>query len=101
MRHTYQARLTWDGNLGRGTSSYASYGREHHIDVEGKAALLGSADPMFRGTADRHNPEDLFLASIAACHMLSYLALCARRGVRAMAKPGCHSERSEESRSSR
>jgi organic hydroperoxide reductase OsmC/OhrA len=32
--------------------------------------------------ADRHNPEDLVLASISACHMLYYLSLCARKGVR-------------------
>jgi organic hydroperoxide reductase OsmC/OhrA len=32
-----------------------------------------------------HNPEDHFLAAIAGCHMLSYLALCARRGIRVLA----------------
>ena len=85
MRHTYHASLTWDGNLGDGTSTYAGYGRDYHVDVEGKAVLRGSADAIFRGAADLHNPEDLFLASIAACHMLSYLALCARCGVRVLA----------------
>ncbi len=81
----YTARLIWEGNLGDGTSSYAAYGREYRILVAGKADLLGSADPVFRGVADRHDPEDLFLAAIAACHMLSYLALCARGGVRVLA----------------
>ena len=33
---------------------------------------------MFRGDASRHNPEQLLLAALATCHMLSYLALCAR-----------------------
>lgn len=36
---------------------------------------------MFRGNPSLHNPEDLFLAAISSCHMLSYLALCARKGV--------------------
>lgn len=62
----------------------ASYGREHRIVVAGKPDLEGSADPVFRGAPDRHNPEDLFLAAIAACHMLLYLALCARQGVRVL-----------------
>ena len=84
MRHAYESHLVWDGNLGSGTSSYTSYGREYRIRVEGKPELSGSADPMFRGAADRHNPEDLFLAALASCHMLSYLALCARRGVRVL-----------------
>jgi len=81
MKHTYNAHLIWDGNLGDGTSSYARYARDYHVDFAGKPELRGSADPMFRGVAARHNPEDLFLASITTCHMLSYLALCARRGV--------------------
>ena len=84
MRHTYNAHLIWDGNLGDGTSSYARYGRDYHVDIAGKPELRGSADPLFRGAAEWHNPEDLFLAAIAACHMLSYLALCARRGVRVL-----------------
>lgn len=80
--HEYAARVRWTGDPGEGTASYAGYGREYVVAVEGKPDLAGSADPAFRGAADRHNPEDLFLASLAACHMLAYLALCARGGVR-------------------
>src|SRR5262249_18602270 len=36
----------------------------------------------FRGDGDAHNPEQLLVAAVAACHMLTYLALCARAGVR-------------------
>jgi organic hydroperoxide reductase OsmC/OhrA len=83
--HDYAARLIWDGNSGEGTSGYERYGRRYRILVAGKPDLAGTADPMFRGEADRHNPEDLFLAAISACHMLTYLALCARRGIRVTA----------------
>lgn len=83
--HEYLARVIWDGNQGQGTSTYTSYGRQYRIQVDGKPELAGSADPAFRGEADRHNPEDLFLAAISACHMLTYLALCARRGIRVVA----------------
>jgi organic hydroperoxide reductase OsmC/OhrA len=79
--HRYAARLVWTGNTGEGTARYAGYGRGYAVHVAGKPELHGSADPAFHGAPDRHNPEDLFLASIAACHMLSYLALCARHGV--------------------
>jgi len=78
--HNYNARIVWDGNLGDGTSSYAGYGRQYRTVIEGKPELAGSADPSFRGEREKHNPEDLFLASISACHMLTYLALCARQG---------------------
>jgi organic hydroperoxide reductase OsmC/OhrA len=80
--HEYAARVRWTGDQGEGTASYAGYGREYVVAVDGKPDLAGSSDPAFRGAADRHNPEDLFLAALAACHMLAYLALCARSGVR-------------------
>ena len=79
--HEYTARLVWDGDLGEGTADYATYGRQYRVLVTGKPDMAGSADPVFRGEGDKHNPEDLFLASISACHMLSYLALCARKRV--------------------
>ncbi len=85
IEHHYEAVLAWTGNEGTGTSDYRSYGRSYTVFVEGKPKLQGSADPTFRGDATLHNPEDLFLAAIAGCHMLSYLSLCARRGVRVTA----------------
>jgi organic hydroperoxide reductase OsmC/OhrA len=83
--HAYAARVVWEGNTGEGTARYTGYGREYRVVVDGKPDLAGSADPAFRGDAARHNPEDLFLASLSACHMLFYLSLCARGGVRVLA----------------
>lgn len=83
--HDYTARLIWDGNLGKGTSSYAEYGRKYRVQFDGKPDLKGSADPMFRGDRDAYNPEDLFVASLSACHLLSYLALCARSKINVVA----------------
>jgi len=83
--HEYTTRLEWNGNLGTGTSTYAGYGRDYTVAVHGKPDMRGSADPMFRGNPALNNPEDLFVASISACHMLTYLALCARKGVSVVA----------------
>lgn len=82
--HAYTIRLVWEGNTGEGTARYTSYSRRYRALVEGKPDLVGSADPAFRGEADKLNPEDLFIASISACHMLFYLSLCARQGVRVL-----------------
>ncbi|MGK2960931.1 MAG: OsmC family protein [Gemmatimonadaceae bacterium] len=79
--HDYTTRLKWDGNLGQGTSTYAGYDRNYVVAIDGKSEMRGSADPMFRGDGSLHNPEDLFIAAIAACHMLTYLALCAKHGI--------------------
>lgn len=83
--HAYAAGVVWDGNTGEGTASYGSYSRLYRVRTDGKPDLPGSADPAFRGDADRHNPEELFLAALSACHMLFYLSLCARGGVRVLA----------------
>jgi organic hydroperoxide reductase OsmC/OhrA len=69
--HTYRARLVWEGNLGEGTATYQAYSRQWKITIDGKPDLEGSADPSFRGDAGRLNPEDLLVASLASCHMLS------------------------------
>jgi len=79
--HTYSLSLQWEGNRGEGTANYQAYDRSYRISLEGRPDLLGSADPAFRGDSSRYNPEDLLLAALSSCHMLSYLALCARRGV--------------------
>jgi organic hydroperoxide reductase OsmC/OhrA len=79
--HTYRATTTWTGNLGEGTRTYRAYSRNHDITVAGKAPLLCSSDPAFRGDPARHNPEELLVASLSGCHMLWFLHLCAEAGV--------------------
>jgi organic hydroperoxide reductase OsmC/OhrA len=84
-RHDYAARVIWDGDRREGTATYANYSRRYRVVIAGKPDLVGTADTAFRGEADKHNPEDLFLTAISACHMLSYLALCALKRVRVVA----------------
>ena len=36
---------------------------------------------MFRGDAERWNPEQLLVAALSECHLLEYLHLCAVGGV--------------------
>jgi organic hydroperoxide reductase OsmC/OhrA len=79
--HTYTCALDWTGNTGRGTADYKAYARDHVFASPGKPDLPGSADPAFRGDKSRYNPEELLVASIASCHMLWYLHLCAVAGV--------------------
>ena len=79
--HVFRLRSEWTGNTGTGTSGYRDYGRQVSVNVEGKPELLASAAPAFRGDADRWNPEDLLLAALSECHMLSYLHACVQAGV--------------------
>jgi len=76
--HRYALQLDWTGARQGAAEKYETYSREYRIAMPGKPALLGSADPAFRGDASLHNPEELLLAALSSCHMLSFLALCVR-----------------------
>ena len=75
--HHYALSIEWTGNLGTGTSDYRAYTRNHIISAENKPEIPGSSDPHFRGDKTRYNPEEMLVAALSTCHMLSYLHLCA------------------------
>lgn len=79
--HSYAATVKWTGNTGQGTETYRGYDRAHEILAADKPMIHGSADPAFRGDPTRWNPEELLVASVAACHKLWYLHLCTTSGV--------------------
>ncbi|MDO1527995.1 OsmC family protein [Fulvimonas sp. R45] len=79
--HRYRVDVAWTGNRGSGTDGYRNYSRNHVIRIPGKPDLAGSSDPTFRGDATRHNPEDMLVAALSTCHMLSYLHMATVAGV--------------------
>jgi organic hydroperoxide reductase OsmC/OhrA len=59
---------------------YDTYNRAHEISFnKGAIVVPGSAAPAFKGDVDRVDPEEAFVASLSSCHMLTFLALCARK----------------------
>ena len=81
LAHHYAMNLEWTGNRGTGTSSYRAYGRDHLVRAEGKPDIVGSSDRVFHGDAERWNPEEMLLAALSQCHMLSYLHVAVLHGV--------------------
>jgi organic hydroperoxide reductase OsmC/OhrA len=81
IEHQYSVGVQWTGNRGEGTTGYKAYGRDSVITTEGKPSLECSADRSFRGDAERWNPEDLLVAALSQCHMLSYLHVAVLHGV--------------------
>ncbi len=81
----FHARLEWiEGDEGT-TLDYGTYGRNHLVKCPEKPAMTMSAAPQYKGDPTRHNPEELFTASIASCQMLTYLALAAFAKIRVLA----------------
>jgi len=83
--HHFQSRLVWTGAEQGGTTSYEAYSRRYRVDIEGKPSIVGSAAPPFLGDGSIHNPEDMLLCALSACHFLSYAAFCAKSGVNMLA----------------
>lgn len=79
--HRYLVRAEWTGDRGSGTSGYRDYDRSVTLSIDGKPPLAASADRPFRGDAAKWNPEDLLVAALSECHLLSYLHACVEAGV--------------------
>lgn len=79
--HDYAVSVEWTGNRGAGTQSYRAYDRDHIVRTDGAPDILGSSDRVFHGDPARWNPEELLLAALSQCHLLSYLHEAATNGV--------------------
>ena len=79
--HRFESHLVWTGAAKGPTVDYATYSREVRVEFPGKPPIALSSASVFRGDPVLHDPEDLLVAALSSCHFLSYVALCARRGV--------------------
>jgi organic hydroperoxide reductase OsmC/OhrA len=61
--------------------SYAEYNRDHEWTMGSGQRLPASAAPAYGGNGQCTDPEEAFVASIASCHMLTFLAICARKRI--------------------
>jgi organic hydroperoxide reductase OsmC/OhrA len=57
-----------------------TYSRDHTVTLENGHTLLASAAPAYLGNPQAANPETLLLAALSSCHMLTFLAVAAKRG---------------------
>lgn len=81
QEHDYTARIVWTGNRGTGTAQYKGYDRTWNVETPGKPVISCSNDPLLGGNPDLHNPEDMLIAALAACHMLWFLHLASDAGI--------------------
>jgi organic hydroperoxide reductase OsmC/OhrA len=76
----HNIRLTW--NDGGKPFTYESYPREHQIAFkDGQDVMTASASPTYRGDGKHGDPEDMLVAALSSCHMLSFLAICTKKKV--------------------
>lgn len=63
-----------------GSFADKSFSRDHSWHFKGDQQLLASSAPGFNGNPAAVDPEDAFTASLASCHMLTFLAIAAVKG---------------------
>jgi organic hydroperoxide reductase OsmC/OhrA len=79
---THTATVTWQ----RGEDDFAAnqYSRAHEIEFDGGITVQGSASPAVVkapfSREDAVDPEELLVASLSTCHMLTFLDLARRAG---------------------
>ena len=78
-RHKTQVAWRSEGDFLSGR-----YARRHDISFDGGVVVTGSASPdvvpLPYALAEAVDPEEMFVASLSACHMLWFLDLCRRAG---------------------
>ena len=75
----HKIRLTW--NDGGKPFTYDTYPREHQILFKDGQDVTVSASPAYKGDGKHADPEDMLVAALSSCHMLSFLAICTKKKV--------------------
>ena len=78
--HVFLSHLEWSGAAKGPTRDTVTFSRDLIVSTGGFALPMSSA-PAFHGDSSRINPEELFVASVSACHALTYLYLAARNRI--------------------
>ena len=70
--------LNWE--KGDGPFTYDAYSRNHAISFKNsQETVILSASPAYKGDGSKADPEDLLVAALSSCHMLSFLAIAAKK----------------------
>lgn len=59
--------------------TYDTYSRDHEWRFDGGVTVPASANPVYLGSPGPVDPEEAFVAALSSCHMLTFLAIAARR----------------------
>ena len=61
--------------------TYDAYPRNHTITFKDNPPVTFSAAATYRGDPSKGDPEDMLVAALSSCHMLSFLAICAKKRI--------------------
>ena len=74
----HRIKLSWE--KGAAPFTYEAYPRNHTLSFkDGQESIIASASPPYRGDAGKADPEDMLVAALSSCHLLSFLAIAAKK----------------------
>jgi organic hydroperoxide reductase OsmC/OhrA len=59
--------------------AYETYSRDHDWAFDAGVTVRASANPAYLGSETCVDPEEAFVTSLSSCHMLTFLAIAARK----------------------
>lgn len=74
----HEATVRWQ--RGAAEFRYETYVRDHAWTFGTGATVEASAAPEYKGNPSRMNPEEALVGALSSCHMLTFLAVAARKG---------------------
>lgn len=77
--HVFEITLTYPASTAQATPPDANFSRNNIMKSAGKHEVAASSPATFGGDDTRYNPEELMLMSLSECHMLTYLAIAAKK----------------------
>ena len=75
----HHASLHWE--RGEAPFTYEAYSRDHQVVFGEGTRITASSAKEYRGTANLANPEEMLVGAASSCHMLTFLAICAREKI--------------------
>ena len=79
--HVFEITLTYPASTAQATPPDANFSRDNIMKSAGKHDVAASSPAAFGGNDARYNPEELMLMSLSECHMLTYLAIAAKKQI--------------------
>ena len=69
----HKTSIHWEHDTGH--FNIKSFNRDHVIRFENGVAINATSAPEYTGNLDLISPEDLLVAAISSCHMMTFLAI--------------------------
>jgi organic hydroperoxide reductase OsmC/OhrA len=79
VTHIFETTLAWPADAAQKLLPDPAFSRNSVLAAPGKPVIVASSPAVFGGDAARYNPEEMLLLSLSQCHLLTYLAIAAKK----------------------